>query len=61
MSEYPVPAEARAAYGAELENWIKDGWLREYDEEELGPAKGSTSLMAVVQQTTCGQSWIFEL
>ena len=51
VSEYPVPAEARAEYDAELENWIRDGWLCEYDEEELGPAKGSIPLMAVVQRT----------
>ncbi|KAF0287342.1 hypothetical protein FJT64_001467 [Amphibalanus amphitrite] len=51
VDEYPVPEEARAEYEAELENWIRDGWLSEYDEEELGPAMGSIPLMAVMQRT----------
>ena len=51
VDEYPVPEEARAEYEAELENWIRDDWLREYDEGELGPAMGSIPLMAVMQRT----------
>ena len=51
VHEYPVPAEARAEYETELDNWIRDGWLCEYDERELGPPKGSIPLMAVVQRS----------
>ena len=38
VGEYPVPAEARAEYEAELDIWIKEGWLREY--EKAGSAQG---------------------
>ncbi|XP_043231265.1 uncharacterized protein LOC122386281 [Amphibalanus amphitrite] len=51
VDEYPVPAEARAEYEAELDDWVKNGWLREYDESEMGPPKGLIPLMAVVQKT----------
>ncbi|XP_043234701.1 uncharacterized protein LOC122388023 [Amphibalanus amphitrite] len=51
VDEYPVPAEARAEYEAELGDWVKNGWLREYDESEMGPPKGLIPLMAVVQKT----------
>ena len=51
VDEYPMPAEARAEYEAELDSWIRNGWLCEYDEGRLGPPKGSIPLMAVVQRT----------
>ena len=51
VGEYAVPAEARAEYEAELDAWVENGWLREYDESEMGPPKGLIPLMAVVQKT----------
>ena len=38
------------SYEAEIEEWIKNGWLEPYDDEKLGPAKGLISLLAIVQQ-----------
>ena len=51
VGEYPVPAGARAEYEAELGDWVEKGWLREYNESEMGPPKGLIPLMAVVQRT----------
>ncbi|XP_043198082.1 uncharacterized protein LOC122368321 [Amphibalanus amphitrite] len=50
VSEYTVPDEVRKDYEEEIETWIKNGWLLEYDEEEHGPPKGLIPLMAVVQE-----------
>ena len=50
VSEYSVPAGARAEYEAELDNWVENGWLREYDESAMGPPKGLIPLMAVIQR-----------
>ena len=38
------------SYEAEIEEWITNGWLEPYDDEKLGPAKGLSPLMAIVQQ-----------
>ena len=50
VSEYTVTEEARKDYEEELETWIKNGWLLDYDEEEHRPPKGLIPLMAVVQE-----------
>ena len=50
VSEYPVPAGVRAEYEAELSDWVAKGWLREYDESDMGPPMGLIPLMAVVQR-----------
>lgn len=49
VAEYSVPSKAREQFDSELERWIEEGWLREYDEREFGPAKGLIPLLAVVQ------------
>ena len=50
VAEYHVPVMVRAEYESELEKWITEGWLRPYDEEELGKPKGLIPLMAVTQK-----------
>ncbi|XP_043206517.1 uncharacterized protein LOC122372905 [Amphibalanus amphitrite] len=50
VSEYHVTDEAREDYERELETWIENGWLLEYDEEKHGSPKGLIPLMAVVQE-----------
>ena len=50
-SEYAIPPEARQRYEEEVEEWVKCGWLRVYDEDKHGPAKGLIPLMAVIQPT----------
>ena len=50
VSEYHVTDEAREEYERELETWIANGWLLEYDEEKHGSPKGLIPLMAVVQE-----------
>ena len=50
IAEYRVPDSVRAEYEAEVQRWIHEGWLRLYDEERLGPAKGLIPLLAVVQE-----------
>lgn len=49
VAEYSVAAGVRSEYEMELEKWIAEGWLRPYDEEKLGPARGLIPLLAVVQ------------
>ena len=49
VAQYTVPEAARADFDAELELWIREGWLRPYDEQADGPARGLIPLMAVVQ------------
>ena len=48
-AQYGVPSRAREKFDAELALWISEGWLREYDETECGPAQGLIPLMAVIQ------------
>lgn len=50
VKAYSVPRGAKNLYDEELARWIRDGWLRPYDEEKYGPAKGLIPLMAVVQR-----------
>jgi len=50
LAEYTVPLNAKAEYEAEVEGWIKNGWLKPNDEKKHGPVKGLIPLMAVVQQ-----------
>ena len=50
-SEYAIPPEARQRYEEEVEEWIKCGWLKVYDEDKHGSAKGLIPLMAVIQPT----------
>ncbi|XP_043212392.1 uncharacterized protein LOC122376558, partial [Amphibalanus amphitrite] len=49
VAQYAVPPEARSAYDAELELWIREGWLQPYDERVDGPVRGLIPLMAVPQ------------
>ena len=49
IPEYDIPAHAREHYEAELERWIGEGWLQDYDEKRLGPPRGLIPLLAVVQ------------
>ena len=49
IAEYSVPSGIREDYEAELDRWVREGWLRPYDEAKLGPAKGLIPLLAVVQ------------
>ncbi|MEL7302027.1 MAG: DDE-type integrase/transposase/recombinase, partial [Pseudomonadota bacterium] len=50
MEGYAIPAAARVEYEAEVRQWIEEGWLRPYDENRSGPAKGLIPMMAVIQQ-----------
>lgn len=50
VAEYSIPTSARLSYEAEIEEWITNGWLKPYDDEKFGPAKGLIPLMAIVQQ-----------
>ena len=49
VQEYAVPCHVRDAYGNEILQWQRNGWLLPYS-EELGPPKGLIPLMAVVQE-----------
>ena len=49
IAQYAVPEAARSAYNDELELWIREGWLRPYDERADGAPRGLIPLMAVVQ------------
>ncbi|XP_043214663.1 uncharacterized protein LOC122378020 [Amphibalanus amphitrite] len=40
---------ARDKYQEEVEEWVSNGWLIPYNEEEHGPVRGTVPLMAVVQ------------
>lgn len=48
-SEYSMPHDVKPKFEEEVERWIENGWLRSYDEAELGPPKALIPLMAVVQ------------
>ena len=50
LAEHTVSQSVRAEYEAEIEEWIRNGWLKPYDERKYGPVKGLIPLMAVVQQ-----------
>jgi ribonuclease HI len=50
VAEYSIPQHVRDPYEAELQKWIGEGWLREYDERKLGPPRGLIPLLAVVQE-----------
>lgn len=49
LSQYHVPVSALGEFNAEVESWIDYGWLRPYDELELGPPRCLIPLMAVKQ------------
>ena len=49
VAEYSIPPSARASYEAEVDEWIRKGWLKPYDAKKVGPAKGLIPLMAIVQ------------
>lgn len=49
VAQYAVPSAARPAYDAELDLWIREGWLQPYDEQADGPARALIPLMAVQQ------------
>lgn len=50
VAEYHVPERARDEFDAELQSWIKSGWLVPYDEAVCGPPLGLIPLMAVEQR-----------
>lgn len=45
VPSYAIPVEARDAFDAEVQDWIRDGWLQPYE----GDFDGLIPLMAVVQ------------
>ncbi|KAF0307742.1 Retrovirus-related Pol polyprotein from transposon 297 [Amphibalanus amphitrite] len=49
VAEYRVPPAVRQEYDAELESWLRNGWLQPYDEAVHGPPRGLVPLMAVPQ------------
>lgn len=49
VAEYAVPSDARREYDAEIDEWIKNGWLVPYDSRVDGPPRGLVPLMAVRQ------------
>ena len=49
VAEYAVPSAARPEYDAELDLWVREGWLQPYDERTDGPARALIPLMAVPQ------------
>ena len=50
VPEYRIPEDVRQQYEAELDKWMQEGWLQQYDEEKLGAPKALIPLMAVVQE-----------
>ena len=48
-AQYSMPHDVKPKFEEEVERWIDNGWLRSYDEAELGPPKALIPLMAVVQ------------
>ena len=50
VAHYAVPDDVKQEYESELREWIKQGWLLEYDEHTIGPPKGQLPLMVVVQR-----------
>ena len=50
VPHYAVPDDVKQEYESELREWIKQGWLLEYDEHTIGPPKGQLPLMVVVQR-----------
>ena len=36
IDSYPVPFELREKFNAELDNWVRQGWLQPIDEAEMG-------------------------
>ena len=40
IAQYKVPEGAQSAYYEELELWMREGWLRPYNEQMDGPARG---------------------
>ena len=51
VAEYSIPPTARLRYEEEIEQWITNGWLKHYDDEKFGPAKGLIPLMEVNKDT----------
>ena len=49
VAEYAVAPDARQEYDAEIDAWIKNGWLVPYDSRVDGPPRGLVPLMAVRQ------------
>ena len=47
VAEYSIPPTARLRYEEEIEQCITNGWLKHYDDEKFGPAKGLIPLMEV--------------
>ena len=50
VPQYAVPPAARHEFEAELDDWIRRGWLVPYDERRYGAPKGLVPLMAVEQR-----------
>lgn len=49
IARYPMADSVREPFDEEILRWIREGWLRRYDEKHQGPAKGLVPLLAVVQ------------
>ena len=50
VAHYAVPEDVKQEYESELREWIKQGWLLEYDEHTIGPPNGQLPQMAVFQR-----------
>ena len=50
IAHYAVPEDVKQEYEGELREWIKQGWLLEYDKYTMGPPKSQLPLMTVVQR-----------
>ena len=50
VAEYAVSESDRGEFDAELQSWIRNGWLVPYDETVCGPPRGLIPLMAVEQR-----------
>lgn len=53
IAQYNVAPSMRQEFNEELETWMKNGWLVEYDEGQHGPPRGLLPLMAVKQNNGC--------
>ena len=49
IAEYAVAVGDREEFDGEIERWINDGWLEEYDERVHGVVTGVIPLMAAQQ------------
>ena len=50
VAQYGISKCAKTDHENKLHDWIKQKWLLEYNEKEMGPPKGQIPLMAVIQR-----------